>query len=115
MSNEIKGHQETGLAEKNKFWQGHIGGWEKSGISQASYCRDKNIPLKSFWYWRKKFRGRKPPATFVPVAIKTSPFPSGLIGPSLKLLTRTGYGIEIGDGFNPETLRKLLDTLAGGV
>ncbi|MHB8484071.1 MAG: IS66 family insertion sequence element accessory protein TnpA [Nitrospiria bacterium] len=114
MQNEIKDYQEMGLAEKKLFWQAHVKGWEQSGISQASYCRDKNLPLKSFWYWRKKFHGRKPPVTFVPVAVKTSPFPVNLSGPSLKLLTRAGFGIEIGDGFKPETLKRLLDTLSGG-
>ena len=32
-----------------------------------------------------------------------------------KGLSLRSFGIEIGDGFNPETLRKLLETLAGGV
>ncbi len=114
MSKEIKDHQEMEPAEKNRFWQAHIETWKQSGINQSAYCRNKSLPLKSFWYWKKKFRGRKPPVTFVPVAVKTSPFPAGLSGPSLKLLTQTGYGIEIGDGFKPETLRKLLDTLTGG-
>lgn len=115
MSKEIKDHPEIEPAGKHRFWQGHIGTWEQSGISQAAYCRNKSLPLKSFWYWKKKFRSRKPTLTFVPVAVKTSPFPAGLSGPSLKLLTRTGFGIEIGDGFNPETLRKLLDALAGRI
>ena len=114
MPKEIKDHQEMGLAEKNKFWQAHIETWKQSGISQSAYCRGKGLSLRSFGYWKKKFF-RKLPVTFVPVAVKTFPFPIGLSGPSLKLLTRTGFGIEIGDGFKPETLRKLLDTLAGGV
>lgn len=113
MQNEIKDYQEMGFAEKNKFWQAHVKGWEQSGISQSEYCRRKGLSLRSFGYWKKKYF-QKSPVTFVPVAVKTSPFPASLSGPSLKLLTRTGYGIEIGDGFKPETLRKLLDTLAGG-
>ena len=114
MSKEVKDHQGMEPAEKNRFWQGHVKGWEQSGINQSAYCRGKGLSLRSFGYWKKKFF-RKSPVTFVPVTVKTSLFPAGLSGPSLKLLTRTGFGIEIGDGFNPETLRKLLDTLTGGV
>ena len=102
-----------GLAGKNKFWQAHVKGWEQSGISQAEYCRSKGLSLRNFGYWKKKFF-RKSPVTFVPVAVKATPLPASLSGPSLKLLTRTGFGIEIGDGFKPETLKRLLDTLAGG-
>ena len=115
MSNEHKDNREKVSAEKRRFWQAHIVAWEQSGNSQSAYCRDNNLPLKSFNYWRNKFCDRKPPVTFVPVAVKTPSFPSGGSGTSLKLLTRSGYGIEIGDGFNQETLKKLLNTLAGGV
>ena len=115
MSEEKKDIREKVSAEKRRFWQAHIVAWEQSGNSQSAYCRDKNLPLKSFGYWRNKFIPRKPPVTFVPVSVKIPPPPSGWSGTSLKLLTRSGYGIEIGDGFNPETLKKLLNTLAGGV
>lgn len=113
MSKEINDHRKMESAEKNRFWQAHIETWKQSGINQSAYCLGKGLSLRSFGYWKKKFF-RKSPMAFVPVAVKTSPFPVSLSGPSLKLLTRTGYGIEIGDGFKPETLKRLLDTLAGG-
>ena len=115
MSKEIRDHQEMEPAEKNKFWQAHIEAWKQSGISQSAYCRGKSLSLRSFGYWKKKFCGKKPPMAFVPVAVKRFLSPAGPPGTSLKLLTRGGYGIEIGDGFRPDTLKKLLDTLAGGV
>ena len=115
MSKENKDHQEMAPAEKNRFWQAHIETWKQSGISQTAYCRSKGLSWRSFGYWKKKFYSRKPPLTFVPVTIKRFPPPAGPPGTSLKLLTRSGYGIEIGDGFNPDTLKKLLNTLAGGV
>ena len=114
MVNEIKDNREKVSAEKRRFWQAHIVSWEQSGKSQSAYCRDNNLPLKSFNYWRNKFIVRETPVTFVPVSVKIPPPPSGKSGTSLKLLTRSGYGIEIGDGFNPDTLKKLLNTLAGG-
>ncbi|MBI3605206.1 MAG: hypothetical protein HY202_04165 [Nitrospirae bacterium] len=114
MSKEIKDHQEIGPAGKHRFWQAHIETWKQSGINQSAYCRGKSLSLRSFGYWKKKFF-RKPPLTFVPVTIKRFLPPAYQPGTSLRLLTYSGYGIEIGDGFNPETLRKLLETLAGGI
>ena len=114
MSKDLKDHQEMAPAEKNRFWQAHIETWKQSGIRQTAYCRSKGLSWRSFGYWKKKFF-RKPPLTFVPVAIKRFPPPAGLPGTSLKLLTRGGYGIEVGDGFSQETLKKLLNTLAGEV
>ena len=32
----------------------HITGWEQSGISQAEYCRQNEIPLSTFGNWKSK-------------------------------------------------------------
>ena len=111
MAKDSRNYREE-LAGKNQFWQAHIKTWEQSGIGQAAYCRSKGLALKSFWYWKKKYGGRKFPLTFVPVAVKSVSSPSMLPRTPLKLHTRSGYGIEISDGFNPETLRAVLQTLS---
>ena len=58
---------------------------------------------------------RKNPETVifvpVPVSIKRSYPVSVNGGASLRLVIGNGYGVDIGDGFNPDTLKRLLDTL----
>ena len=35
----------------------HIESWQRSGLSQAEYCRLNSLRLKNFWYWKKRNAG----------------------------------------------------------
>ena len=98
--------------DKHQFWQGHVAVWEQSGISQSEYCRRQGLNIKLFGYWKRKLC-RKPASglTFVPVAIKTAPATGVKSAASLRLIIRGGSCIEIVDGFNQDTLRRVLDTV----
>ncbi len=112
MSNNIEEYMETGGTDKHKFWHSHIEAWKQSGKTQSDFCKDNGLGIKVFGYWKRKLCSNRPAAVgFVPVSIKRpSPAPS-ITGTSLRLVVGNGYGIDIGDGFNPGTLRRLLDTL----
>ena len=109
ISNEVE-HRDN--QDKQQFWQDHVAVWEQSGIRQSEYCHRQGLNIKVFGYWKRKLC-RKPAAglTFVPVAIKTSQ--STVVKPAatLRLIIRGGSCIEIGDGFNQDTLRRVLDTV----
>lgn len=98
--------------EKQQFWQDHVAAWEQSGITQAEYCRRQGLNTKLFGYWKRKLC-KKPAAglTFVPVAIKPSETTIVKQAATLRLVIRGGSFIEIGDGFNQDTLRRVLDTV----
>lgn len=112
MSKEFEECKGVGVTEKNKFWQSHIESWEHSGITQADYCRRNELSIKVFGYRKRKLCSKAPAAvSFVPVSIKSSYPASVNAGASLRLVVGNGYGIDIGDGFKPDTLRRLLDTI----
>ncbi|MEK6537670.1 MAG: hypothetical protein AABZ46_00870 [Nitrospirota bacterium] len=98
--------------DKQQFWQDHVVAWEQSGIRQSEYCHRQGLKIKLFGYWKRKLC-RKPSTglTFVPVAIK--PSQGTVIKPTsaLRLIIRGGSCIEIGDEFNQDTLRRVLDTV----
>ncbi len=98
--------------DKQQFWQDHVAAWDKSGRGQAEYCRHHGLNIKVFGYWKRKLC-RKPTAglTFVPVAIKPSQSTVSKPTATLRLIIRGGSCIEIGDGFNQDTLRRVLDTV----
>ena len=108
-SNEVENRD---TQDKQQFWQDHVKAWEQSGIRQSAYCHRQGLNIKVFGYWKRKLC-RKPAAglTFVPVAIK--PSQSTVVKPTatLRLIIRGGSSIEIGDGFNQDTLRRVLDTV----
>lgn len=67
--------------ELRNSWGNHIHQWSQSGKSQTEYCREHNLSIKSFCYWKRKFTklsdnnfveikrasGRVSPSTFIEV------------------------------------------------
>lgn len=41
---------------KADFWQRHMEAWGRSGLTQARYCREHELSLASFGYWRRRLR-----------------------------------------------------------
>ena len=97
--------------DKQPFWQDHVAAWEQSGIRQSEYCSRQGLNIKIFGYWKRKLCRKPAGMTFVPVSIK--PSQSTVVKPmsTLRLIIRGGSCIEIGDGFNQDTLRRVLDTV----
>jgi hypothetical protein len=60
--------------------------------------------------------GQEPQARFVAVTIRPEPevktAPTLPAPPTLTVVTGCGYRIEVGEGFAPDTLARLLTTLA---
>lgn len=50
------------MDDKRGFWEGHIQAWQASGSTQAHYCREHQLALASFGYWRRKLKAAKPSA-----------------------------------------------------
>jgi hypothetical protein len=48
------------MSDKRKiFWAGHIEEWNNSGLSQAEYCRQKNLNPNIFSKWKIKSVGKE--------------------------------------------------------
>ncbi len=97
--------------DKYQFWQLHINAWKQSGMSQTDFCRRHELNIKIFGYWKRKLCSRPNGVNFVPVSIKPSHTASVKSVSSLKIVTGNGLSVEVNDGFNPATLRMLLDTI----
>lgn len=108
MSEESK---EVHYQDKQSFWEPHIRGWKESGISQADYCRDQELNIRVFGYWKRKLCRKTPGQGFVPVLIKPAEAAIGRSDASLRLIIREAMCVEIGDRFSSDTLRRLLDTV----
>lgn len=108
MSEECK---EVQYHDKQSLWEPHIRGWKESGISQADYCRDHGLNIRVFGYWKRKLCRKSPEPGFVPVLIKPAGTVASRSDASLRLIIREDMCVEIGDRFNPDTLRRLLSTV----
>jgi hypothetical protein len=88
--------------------------YEGSGVTQAEFCRQKDLPLKTLAryvtrYRKQTARGNEPhqPQRFVAVDVSASR--SG--GSELTVVLHGGLRIEVKNGFDAGTLRQLVTVL----
>jgi hypothetical protein len=101
-------------------WNALLNDFRRSGLTQAEFCRRRQISLHSF---RKHLYQPRPPmpvpgddrspATtdhhFLPVTILPDPIPSITASrPHLELILSNGCRIAVAPGFDPQTLRRLI-------
>ena len=106
-------------------WNALLHDFRRSGLTQAEFCRRRQISLHSFRKHRYPPRSSQPAPNddrsstgtdhhFLPVTILPDPVPSITASPPhLELILSRGRRIVVAPGFDPETLRRLLDTLEG--
>lgn len=95
------------LTKKQRYWQRHVEQWKKSGLSQAAYCRECNLNIKSFNYFKSRLK-KNLPVQFVQLPVEPVRVPS-----FLKLNIGSSFQIDIPDGFSQNTLTQVLQVLGG--
>ncbi len=95
------------LKQKRKHWQGHLSAWQQSGKTQAGYCREYSLNIKTFTYWRRKLVKR--PEAVKPVQIPSVSFTAA----PMRLIIDDRYAIEVRNGFSPDTLKQLVQIVQG--
>ncbi len=96
--------------QRREFWENHLRDWQASGMSQAGYCREHGISHKSFLYWRKRLALARVAVSLVEVPrVQTTSVLS--VGRPLRLIVGNRYGIEIEQGFDENTLDRLIRVL----
>jgi hypothetical protein len=91
-------------------WFDRIETWKQSGLTQKAFCEQQQLGLGSFQRWRGIYmRGEKPEASsavsFVPVNVTVDK------ASSLALLIDDQLRIEIPAGFDPVTLKQVVQAL----
>jgi hypothetical protein len=101
-------------------WSALLNDFRRSGLTQAEFCRRRQVSLHSF---RKHLYAPRPsqpalsddrPSTtadhsFLPVTILPDPVPLAITSPSqLELILPQGCRIAVAPGFDSETLRRLI-------
>jgi hypothetical protein len=97
-----------------------INDFRRSGLTQAEFCRQREISLHSFRYHLYQPHPSKPtlsddrtsagaPNHFLPVTILPEPTPStNASQPRLELILSNGRRIAVTPGFDPQTLHLLI-------
>jgi len=104
----------------NVRWNAIVNDFRRSGLTQADFCRQRNISLASFRYHFYKPRSSKPARSdarptacvdhhFLPVTVVPDPILSIATSlPRLELILPNGLRIAVAPGFDTQTLRRLI-------
>jgi hypothetical protein len=104
----------------NSRWTAIVGDFRRSGLTQAEFCRQRNISLASFRYHFYKPLSPKPAPSdartsaradhqFLPVTILPDLILSSTASqPHLELILSNGRRIAVAPGFDTQTLRRLI-------
>jgi hypothetical protein len=93
-----------------RFYQKHLERWQQSQLSQKEYCRQNEIILHRFTYWKKRLADdNQAGPTFVPVPLAQNFSHSATS--KIDLIIAGGFKIQVGPGFDPVTLKQLIHTL----
>ena len=93
------------LDERRRFWEQRLRDWKLSGLSQALYCRQNKLSVKSFGYWQRKIKGAPLCLVEVPAPLLTPVRSPSL---AMRLVVGDRYRIEIEKDFDTALLDQLL-------
>lgn len=96
-------------SEKRDEWSERISDWRRSGLSQSAYCRENELSLPSFGYWKRKLELKTGRLRLVPIG-HLEKKPSQSSGEGLRLEYR-GAVIDIRPDTDMDTLCKVIDVL----
>ena len=94
--------------ERRAHWRTIIEDQTTRGLNIADFCRDRQIRLRQFHAWRRRFRGQP---------LRAGGFlellPEGVTGTESGIRIHPGRNliIEVDRGFDPLTLRSVIETL----
>ena len=97
--------QRMASAEARQYWQGHSDGYSRSGLSRTAYCKQHNLNVQTFAYWRHRLKTDSEPIKLVQLPVPVSK-------PAAALRVEVnGYGIEVCQGFSPTNLAAVVRVL----
>lgn len=96
------------------YWRRLVAQQAASTLSAAAFCREEQINPQQFYRWRRRLRNeqqdRQGPATgFLEVIPSSMPSESGI-----RICLGGEISIEVERGFDPATLRAVVETLGAG-
>ena len=112
---------------RRPFWQEHLRAWSESGLTQADYCRQRQLSAAAFGWWKRQLQGKpkarkRSPASRPPQRgnqtalrfVEVQPGPDISTGSSpavYEVLLSQGRAIRVGHEFDPDVLKRLIATV----
>ena len=96
-----------------EYWSGEVQQWLGSGVTQKEYCKQKGISYERFSAWKRRLERKNKDRSGAVVAIPSETVSAALftVRPTLGLVVKERYRVEIPDSFSPATLEAVLQVL----
>ena len=96
-----------------EYWSGEVQRWQGSGLTQKEYCNKKEISVERFGAWKRRLERENKDRNGAVVAIPSETVSAALLTmrPTLGLVVKERYRVEIPDAFSPDTLEAVLQVL----
>lgn len=97
--------------ERATYWRELVQNQAQSGISAAAFCKNHQLNLQRFYFWRKRFQtesGARVTGAFLELVPSSKVREAGI---RIRLDER--LSIELDRHFDPFTLRNAIDALCG--
>ena len=98
--------------ERITYWRTVIKKHATRGLSAAAFCREQDINIHQFRWWQRRFRkdnSQSKESGFFQLV----PFSKSQLS-GIRIHLNNGVFIEVEQGFNPHTLRGVIDAICGG-
>jgi hypothetical protein len=97
-------------AERRAHWRAIIDSQATSGVSVAAYCRDAQIKPSYFYTWRRRLREQQ---SCTGGFLELIPGRLTEAASGIRIRLDAKLSIEVERGFDPFTLRAVVETLRG--
>ena len=94
--------------ERRANWRRTIENQTTSGLDIATYCRESHIHTSLFYTWRRKLREQQP---LTGGFVELTSGRSGNAASGIRIHLNAKIAIEVDRGFDPRTLRTVVETL----
>lgn len=103
----------TEQSTRRERWQAIIEEQEKSGVSQSEYCKQNNLTLSQFTYYRGIVRAPQRPTTstlnaFKPIKINNTDQP---VSSNIRILLPNGFQCYIPSHVDALQVKRLVEVL----
>ena len=114
-------------SDRRAFWRAHVAAWRESGLTQRAYCHRERSPETQLSHWKhrlaKSQRRSSTRRSLVPVqvlepspaeldsTVNASPRGAAVPSAALSVVFDGVMRLEIGQGFDAKTLRRVLEVL----
>jgi len=119
-----RGGIRRGEAERARHWRPIVAEWSASGLSQAEFCRQRDINVVNFRWWKRRLSADKTPMRRSSRCSKNTPRGSvksfvevkmadGVLSTGYEVILSGGRVIRLGHAFDAEAVSRLITAVEG--